>query len=105
MNISSIGEALGPRTELGVRPPQDNEKLGEAAKAFEALVLGQMLRSARENTPGGLMGDGGDQASSALSGMAEEHFAQALAAQGGLGLARMVTQGLIAAGNNVKSSR
>ena len=89
----------------GVRPTADTERLKKAAKEFEALVLGQMLKCARENTPGGLMGDGGDQASSTLSGMAEEYFAQALAAQGGLGLARMVTQGLIAAGNNGKDSR
>ncbi len=105
MLINPIGEAGGPHADLGVRPTKDKEKLEKAAKAFEALVLGQMLKSARETTPGGMMGDGGDQASSTLSGMAEEHFAQALAAQGGLGLAKMVTQGLIAAGNKGNGSR
>jgi Rod binding domain-containing protein len=105
MGINQIAAAVGHNVENEVRPAADKEKLEKAAKQFEALVLSQMLKSAREATPGGLMGDGGDQASSTLSGMAEEHFAQALAAQGGLGLARMVTQGLIAAGNNAKSSR
>jgi len=83
----------------------DKAKLEKAAKQFEALVLTKMLQSARENTPGGLMGDSKDQASSTISGMAEEHFAQALAAQGGLGLARMVTKGLIAAESNGKTNR
>ena len=105
MGINPIRIAGGAPANEGVRPSKDKEKLETAATQFEALVLSQMLKSARETTPGGLMGDGGDQASSTLSGMAEEHFAQALAAQGGLGLAKMVTQGLIAAENIVKNSR
>ena len=103
MLINPISEAGGPRADLGGRPTKD--KLEKAAKEFEALVLGQMLKSARETTPGGLMGDSADQASSTLSGMAEEYFAQALAAKGGLGLARMVTQGLITAENNRNGGR
>ena len=87
----------------GVRLPQD--KLEKAAKQFEALVLSQLLKSARESSPGGLTGDGTDQASSTMSGLAEEHFAQALAAQGGLGLARMISQGLIAAEHSGKGNR
>ena len=83
----------------------DKAALEKAARQFEAFVLTKMLQSARENNPGGLMGDGGDQASNTISGMAEEHFAQALAAKGGLGLAQMVTKGLIAAESNGKSNR
>src|SRR5258708_794308 len=86
---------------IGKKP--DKEKLEKAAKQFEALVLTKMLQSARENNPGGLMGEGGDQASNTMSGMAEEHFAQALAAKGGLGLAKMVMKGLIASESNGKS--
>ena len=92
-----------PRPDKGVGPPQT--KLETAAKQFEALVLSQLLKSARESSPGGLMGDGADQASSTMSGLAEEHFAQALAAQGGLGLARMISQGLIAAEHSGKGDR
>jgi len=113
MTIGQLGAARVPLADQcasnscakGVRPAPDKDKLEKAAKQFEALVLSQMLKSARENTPGGLMGDGADQASTTMSGMAEEHFAQALAARGGLGLAKMITQGLIAAEGNVKGSR
>ena len=90
---------------LAISKKPDKEKLEKAAKEFESLILTKMLQSARENSTGGLMGDGGDQASSTISGMAEEHFAQALASKGGLGLARMITKGLIAAEDNGKTSR
>ena len=106
----NLNAAWGPRVEEGASETSaankpEKSRLAVAAQEFEALVLGQLLKSTRESSPGGLMGDGGDQASSSLSGMAEEHFAKALAAQGGLGLARMVTKGLIAAESNAKASR
>jgi Rod binding domain-containing protein len=99
----NLSATWGSRADVGVRPT--SETLEKAARQFEALVLSQLLKSARESSPGGLMGDGGDQASSTLSGLADEHFAQALAARGGLGLASIVSKGLIAAGNNGKGSR
>ena len=106
MTVNLISPSLGSATDVDtVSKKPDKEKLEKAARQFEALILTKMLQSARENTAGGLMGDGGDQASSTMAGMAEEHFAQALAAQGGLGLARMVTKGLIAAESNAKGSR
>ena len=103
LNTPNISATWGSHAEVGVRPTA--ETLEKAAGQFEALVLGQLLKSARESSPGGLMGDGGDQASSTMSAMADEHFAQALAARGGLGLASMVSKGLIAAGNIGKGSR
>ena len=101
----NLSATWGSRADVGVRPTANKETLEKAASQFEALVLGQLLKSARESSPGGLMGDGGDQASSTMSGMADEHFAQALAAKGGLGLASMVSKGLIAAGKIGKVSR
>jgi Rod binding domain-containing protein len=67
--------------------------LNESARQFEALLIGQMLRSARESG-GGWFGGGEDEASSSAVGMAEEQLSQALAAQGGLGLSRMIAEGL-----------
>ena len=106
MNVKLVtpGTAEVSDTQAVSKKP-DREKLEKAARQFEALVLTKMMQSARENSPGGLMGNGGDHASGTISGMAEEHFAQALAAQGGLGLARMVTKGLIAAEGTGKSNR
>jgi Rod binding domain-containing protein len=73
---------------------QPSPKLKEAAGQFEALLLAQMLKSARGDASGGWLGTGGDEAGGAILEVAEEHLAQVLAAQGGLGLARLVADGL-----------
>ncbi len=65
----------------------------EAAAQFEALLIAQMLKSAREAS-GGLSGMETDEASSSAMAMAEEQLAQVLAAGGGLGLARLIAGGL-----------
>ena len=66
-----------------------------AAKQFESLMLTQILRSVREaGGSEGWLGSGEDAASSSAMEMAEEQFASALSAQGGFGLARMVTANL-----------
>ena len=75
--------------------PPDGVKLKRAgaSKDFEALLIGQMLRSVREEGEGWL-GTGDDQASSAAFGLGEEQLARALTARGGLGLSRVIEDGL-----------
>ncbi len=68
-------------------------KTVDAAKQFEALLIGQMLKSMRESGSGWL-GSGEDQAAESAMGMAEEHFAQALSSSGGFGLASTIQHGL-----------
>jgi Rod binding domain-containing protein len=63
----------------------------QAAESFEALFLGNLLKSAREARDSGAIGEG-DQASGSLMDMAEEFLAQELVKGGGCGLARMVLQ-------------
>jgi Rod binding domain-containing protein len=78
-------------------PHQDcPAKIRQGATDFEALLLAQMLRSAREASGAGISGDGDDenQANSSLIELGEQQFAQALAANGGLGIAKMVVAGL-----------
>ena len=69
-------------------------KIADAAKQFEALMLGQILKTARESSEGGWLGTGDDQAGSLAVEMAEQQFAQAMSARGGLGIAKLVTAGL-----------
>jgi len=65
------------------------ENIAKAAQDFEALLIAQVLRTARES---------GDSAEAdSVMEMAESQFASILAANGGLGLAGMVTKGLSAA--------
>lgn len=88
-------------TDLNVSPallfasPAVSQKPGkvkDAAQQFEALFLGQILRSVRENG-GGWMG-GQDSSSDCATEFAEQHLAAVLAQQGGFGLAQMIGKGL-----------
>ena len=67
-------------------------KIHDAAQQFEALMIGEMLKSARESGSWGLTDETSDAGQDTFSGMAESQFANALARSGGLGLSHMVEQ-------------
>jgi flagellar protein FlgJ len=70
-------------------------KVHQAAQQFESLLIGEMLKSAREAGGSGWLGAGDDDQAGAIGmEMAEQQFANMLAANGGLGLARMVENSL-----------
>jgi len=71
-----------PDTERRTNAP---EKVLDAAQQFEALLLGQILRAARE---------GGGSSSDCALEYAEQQFADVMARNGGLGLARLIVKGL-----------
>src|SRR4051812_37655112 len=88
--INSVGSTAG----ADPASLKKNDVAG-AARQFESLLLTQILRSVREaGGSEGWLGSGEDAASSSAMEMAEEQFASALSAQGGFGLARMVTANL-----------
>ncbi len=62
----------------------------DAARQFEALMIGQMLRSVRDAAAD----DDDDPGKSTMLDVADQQFSQLLANNGGLGLARMVVRGL-----------
>ena len=84
---SALAESAG-------RKRDDPAKVKDAAKQFEALLLNQLLNSVRESGSGGWMGTGSDAAGTTMVEIAEQQLAQALAAGGGIGLAKMVVAGL-----------
>jgi len=85
---ASPGATAGTMVEPAPRPPQTVEA---AAKQFEALMIGQLLKEARGDE-GGWLGSGEDTGNATAAALAEEQFAQALAQSGGLGLsARLVS--------------
>lgn len=71
-------------------PEKTPAKMVEAAKQFEALLIGQMLRSVREAGAD----DDEDNASATMYDVADQQFSQLLANHGGLGLSRMIASGL-----------
>ena len=78
---------------LPARPKDDPAKVLDAAKQFEALLIGQMMKS-MQDSEGGWLGTGDDQSASAAMEYGTEAFAQAMSASGGLGLAQMIAAGL-----------
>jgi Rod binding domain-containing protein len=65
-------------------------KLGDAARQFESLLIGEMLKSAHESDSDGWLGSGSDSGSESAMAMAQTQFAQAIAKQGGFGLAKTI---------------
>lgn len=68
-------------------------KIGDAARQFEALLIGQIMRTMRESFAGGV-GSGEDQSGASMSEFAEQQMAQVLSTNGGFGLASLIEQGL-----------
>jgi Rod binding domain-containing protein len=62
----------------------------ESAKQFEALLIAQMLRTAREASED----EGGDSTGETMLDVAGQQFAQMLADRGGFGLAKVIERGL-----------
>ena len=88
----------GTATRLaGVSPKSRDtpERIEKAARDFEALLIGQMLKMARESE-GGITGDADeeDETNSTMIELGEQQLAQALSASGGLGIAKIVIAGL-----------
>jgi flagellar protein FlgJ len=67
--------------------------VAEAARQFEALLIRQMLQSARGDEPG-WFGSGGGAGSATAADLAEEHFARAMSQSGGLGLSAQIVASL-----------
>ena len=87
MSLPSIGGSMQPASVS----KDSLTRVAHAATDFEALMLGQMLKSARE------AGEGEDEEkdpNSTLMEFGEQQFAQALANSGGFGIAKMVVAGL-----------
>ena len=87
MNVAAAGAV----TTDSKRP--DNAKLKDAAGKFEAMLIAQMLKSARKTDSGGWSGES-DQSTSSIMDMAEQHLGELLGSQGSFGLARMVVSQL-----------
>ncbi|MGP8247638.1 MAG: hypothetical protein ACLQVN_24385 [Bryobacteraceae bacterium] len=75
------------------RPKDDPAKIVSAAKQFEALLIGQMMKSMHDSD-GGWLGTGDDESASSAMEYGQEIFAQSMAQNGGLGLANLIAKGL-----------
>ena len=92
----SAGSSIAAAPQTASTKSKDTpERIEKAARDFEGLLIGQMLKMARESE-GGMTGDGDeqDETNSTMVELGEQQLAQALAASGGLGIAKIVIAGL-----------
>jgi flagellar protein FlgJ len=90
MRISSV---VVPAAAAPTTKADTPEKVRDAAQQFEALLIGQILRSARQGASG-WFSDGENPSGEVATDYAEQQFAAVLAQRGGLGLADMIAKGL-----------
>ena len=93
MSLTPVSPAGLPVS--GAAPPGElrPKNAAQAAKQFEALMIAQMLRTAHESSSGSLDGDS-SASGDTMFDVAGQQFAQILANNGGLGLAKTILQGL-----------
>jgi flagellar protein FlgJ len=81
-------------TASGLLTDPKPTRLANAAQQFEALMIGEMMKSARETGDGGWLSSDADNGEESAMGMAETQFAQALASHGGFGLAKTIEKSM-----------
>lgn len=103
--MPSIGPLLSPAPPTAQSGPRDDPaKVERAAKAFESLLIGQILKASHADGSAAWLGSDDDPAGDSATELAEEQFAQALASSGGLGLAKLITKGLTTESQNQAGS-
>ncbi len=100
--INRLGVAV-PAGASAQQPKNSSAAIEDAVHQFEALLIAQLLKSARGDGEGWL-GSGDDQTASSAMELSEEAFAEALSARGGLGLASLIASGLAAPVSPIRSS-
>jgi flagellar protein FlgJ len=94
--IMPPGISLPPSPQVSLvasRKADDPARIHDAAQQFEALLIGQMLRSVRESG-GNWLKTGDDSAGDCATDFAEQQLAATMAKQGGFGLANLISTGL-----------
>jgi len=89
-----LGISMLETPTLNLKRQDEPGKIQEGAKQFEALLISQMLRTAREaGGAGGWLGTE-EEAGQTLGEIAEQQLSQVIAGQGGFGLTKLIRQGL-----------
>jgi flagellar protein FlgJ len=92
--INQLSPALPFLSAQNPQAKDSPERVKQAAEQFEAILIGQMLKAARQDGSSGAFGSGDDAASQTGIEMAEQQLAGLMAARGGLGLSRLIVSNL-----------
>ncbi len=88
--------SLLPLSTNDVAAAKKPSKLHDAAQQFEALMIGEMMKSVRDTDSEGWLGSGGGTGDDTAMDMAQSQFARALAQGGGLGIAATIEKRMTA---------
>jgi flagellar protein FlgJ len=94
MPVSGASALFNPALATPQKPAESSPRVAAAAQQFEALLIGQMLKSMHDSDDGGWTGTDSDDAGAPAMELADEQMAQAIASHGGFGLAHLVASGL-----------
>jgi len=99
LDSSALAPRAGEETfqQALANASSDDKKLAGAAKQFEAVMAGEILKAARASSQGGWLssGDGEDDGAGEMTiELAEQGLAQGLASTGAFGIAKMVVANL-----------
>jgi Rod binding domain-containing protein len=103
MNVTSSAPLI-PLDTSSISNRSKPSKLHDAAQQFEALMIGELMKSVRESGSEGWLGSEGDSGSESAMDMAEGQFAKALSLSGGLGLTKMIEQNVGAERNKLQNA-
>ncbi len=92
--VTTPGTAAGTRPALPDTRPASADGLRQAAQAFEAIFVRQLLSSARAADFGGEQALLGGPGLEQFEAMRDEHFADVAASQGTFGLAAAIERQL-----------
>ena len=90
INSSILLPSAADRLDLESARPGDAQDMEEAGREFEALLLTQLLKSARQASSAGWMGEGEGFTQGVAMELAETQLARAMAEGGALGLAGLL---------------
>jgi len=94
MDISQLQLSPVLTSDNGNTKDAKHSKIANAAGQFEALLIGEMLKSVREASDEGWLGGGSDSSAESAFGIAESQLAQTIAQKGGFGLAKTIQRSI-----------
>jgi Rod binding domain-containing protein len=102
VDVASLSTALGT---AGIHTPDSPQKIHDAASQFEALLIGEVMKSAQSSDSKGWLGSDDEEDNSGASAMefATDYFARAMASKGGLGLSHMIESAMSSKAANSSS--
>ncbi len=86
---------IGSLASSSLLQPKETGTIRSTAQQFEALLIGELLKTSREAGSSGWLGTGDEDEAGQLGvEVGEQEFARMLASSGGLGMTKLIEAGM-----------